>query len=63
VSARVYVGDGVYVEFDSGFVGNTVLVTSDGLRDTNRIELEPDVWRALMALRERNDRARRPEFV
>jgi hypothetical protein len=58
--ARQYVGDGVYVEFDSGFVGNTVLVTSDGVRDKNRIELEPEVWAALLALRAANDERRRP---
>jgi hypothetical protein len=52
-SKRQYVGDGVYVEFDSGFRGNTVLVTSDGRTDTNRIALEPEVWVALMMLRER----------
>jgi hypothetical protein len=63
VSARAYVGDGVYVEFDSGFVGNTVLVTSDGLRDTNRIELEPEVWARLLMLRDVNDKRRRPERV
>jgi hypothetical protein len=57
---RQYAGDGVYVEFDSGFVGNTVLVTSDGMRDTNRIELEPEVWAKLLALRAENDKRRRP---
>ena len=63
MSAREYVGDGVYVEFDSGWVGNTVLVTSDGLRDTNRIELEPEVWQSLLDLRLRNDKRRRPEHA
>ena len=63
MSAREYVGDGVYVEFDSGRVGNTVLVTSDGLRDTNRIELEPEVWQSLLDLRLRNDKRRRPEHA
>ncbi len=56
---RQYVGDGVYVEFDSGFVGNTVLVTSDGIRETNRIELEPEVWEALMLLRDAYESERR----
>ena len=63
MSARQYVGDGVYVEFDSGFVGCTVLVTSNGMRDTNRIELEPEVWSALITLRDENDRRRRPEHA
>lgn len=57
---RHYVGDGVYVEFDSGWVGNTVLVTSDGLRDTNRIALEPEVWASLLRLRAENDKRRCP---
>jgi hypothetical protein len=55
MSQRHYVGDGVYVEFDVGFAGNTVLVTSDGIRDTNRIEIEPDVWRSLLMLREAHE--------
>ena len=61
MSERHYVGDGVYVEFDAGFRGNTVLVTSDGRRDTNRIELEPEVWAALLALRERHEKRRSRE--
>jgi len=55
MAERRYVGDGVHVEFDSGFSGNTVLVTNDGFRDTNRIELEPEVWEALLMLRRAHD--------
>lgn len=39
-----YVGDGVYADFD-GF--SIVLTTEDGIRATNRIVLEPEVWTAL----------------
>jgi hypothetical protein len=48
---KVYLGDGVYVDLDSG-TGDIVLTTSDGIRDTNRIVLEAetlhafDLWRA-----------------
>lgn len=41
-----YIGDGVSVDFEYGSI---VLTTSDGLRDTNRIVLDPDVWAALKA--------------
>lgn len=44
---REYIGDGVYAEPD-GF-GGVVLVTSDGIRDTNTICLDPVVWAALTA--------------
>ena len=41
-----YIGDGVYVDFD-GFA--LVLTTSDGISETNRIVLEPEVYGALRA--------------
>lgn len=41
---KKYIGDGVYVEFD-GY--GLQLTTEDGLRTTNRIVLEPEVWEAL----------------
>ncbi len=41
---KVYLGDAVYVDFD-GFA--LWLTTEDGLRETNRICLEPEVYRAL----------------
>jgi ribosomal protein L14 len=37
-----YVGDGVYIDFD-GF--SIVLTTEDGRSVTNRIVLEPEVYR------------------
>lgn len=43
--SKQYIGDGVYIDFDDGLV----LTTEDGIRTTNRIVLEPDVWRALVA--------------
>lgn len=42
--AKVYLGDGAYAEFDS--MNGIVLTTSDGIRDTNVIYLEPEVWEA-----------------
>lgn len=41
-----YIGDGCYVEYD-GY--GLVLTTEDGIRATNRIVLEPDVYSALIA--------------
>ena len=42
---KVYLGDGVYADHD-GF--GMVLTTEDGIRVTNRIVLEPQVFGALM---------------
>ncbi len=44
--AKVYIGDGCFAEID---VGGLVLTTSNGIEDTNRIVLEPEVWSALLA--------------
>jgi hypothetical protein len=41
---KVYLGDGAYVDFD-GF--GLVLTTEDGIRVTNRIVLEPNVYETL----------------
>jgi hypothetical protein len=41
---KAYIGDGVYVESD-GF--GLIVTTSDGIKDTNTIYLEPEVWYAL----------------
>lgn len=38
---KCYLGDAVYVERDE--LGAVVLTTSNGIRDTNRIVLEPEV--------------------
>lgn len=46
MSERTYLGDGAYAERDG--YGGIVLVTSNGLRDTNRIVLEPLVFEALL---------------
>jgi hypothetical protein len=37
---KVYLGDGVYAEFDRGEI---VLTTENGIEVTNRIVLEPEV--------------------
>ncbi len=42
---KQYIGDAVYVDFD-GF--GIVLTTEDGIRATNRIVLEPEVYSALV---------------
>jgi hypothetical protein len=59
--AKAYLGDAVYVEFDGGAL---VLTTEDGIRETNRIVLEPQVYGALeqyvQRLRE-NDRTQTQE--
>ncbi len=41
---KQYLGDGVYVD-TRGY--QLVLTTNDGLRDTNTIYLEPEVYKAL----------------
>jgi hypothetical protein len=41
---RKYLGDGVYAEFDGYHIW---LITSDGIEDTNKIALEPQVLSAL----------------
>lgn len=41
---KAYLGDGCYVDFD-GFA--LVLTTENGIDTTNRIVLEPEVYRAL----------------
>ena len=43
---KEYIGDGAFVHYD-GF--HIVLTTSDGVRDTNTIALEPAVMRAFSA--------------
>ena len=42
---KAYLGDGVYCQFD-GYA--LVLTTEDGIRATNTIVLEPDVYSALV---------------
>jgi hypothetical protein len=43
-SAKAYIGDGVYVDIDPLGI---ILTTEDGIRVTNEIVLEPEVWGAL----------------
>jgi len=42
MSKKLYLGDGVYVEYN----GDVILTTEDGIRVTNRIVLEPGVMEA-----------------
>jgi hypothetical protein len=44
LEGKAYLGDGAYVAFD-GFA--LWLTTEDGIRETNRICLEPEVYHAL----------------
>jgi len=58
---KAYLGDGAYVEFD-GFA--LWLTTEDGIRTTNRICLEPEVYRALTEYVARlKDRAAKWELI
>ena len=50
-----YLGDGAYVEFDGWGLD---LTTENGVRVTNRIYLEPEVWRALLTYVENLTRER-----
>jgi len=48
IQNKRFLGDGCYMEFD-GF--NIILTTSNGVITTNRIVLEPSVWKALVDYR------------
>lgn len=50
---KTYIGDGVSAEIDE--YGRLTLTTENGFHTTNKIILEPEVWRALLdfSLRER----------
>ena len=41
--AKRYLGDGAYVEFDGYHIR---LTTENGFEVTNRVALDPDVWRS-----------------
>lgn len=44
--AKTYLGDGVYIEVDEYQM--VKLTTSDGIKDTNTIYLEPEVCASLL---------------
>jgi hypothetical protein len=48
--AKEYLGDGAYVNFD-GY--SLILTAENGIRATDTIVLEPNVWLALVAYVER----------
>jgi hypothetical protein len=52
--SKQYIGDGAFVDFEGE---NVVLTTSDGLKDTNRIVLEPEVM-AVFLIRVTHHRAK-----
>lgn len=43
---KQYLGDSVYIEIDD--FGDVILTTENGLRETNRIVLEPEVLQNLL---------------
>ena len=47
---KEYLGDGVYGDIEHGQI---VITTSDGIAETNRIYLEPEVYAALVRYVER----------
>ncbi len=47
---KSYLGDAVYVDFDGQ---GLTLTTEDGIRATNSVYLEPEVWQALTRYVER----------
>ncbi len=55
--SKFYLGDGAYVDFD-GYA--LVLTTGNGICETNRIVLEPEVWYALREYVERLQAAASP---
>jgi len=48
--SKTYLGDAVYADFDGHMI---TLTTEDGIRATNTIHLEPEVWYALTLYVER----------
>jgi len=49
-NTRAYLGDGVYVEMEYGQVA---IWTSTGVRESERVYLEPEVWDALVSWKSR----------
>lgn len=49
---KTYIGDGVYAQIDPRS-GDIVLTTENGIEVTNRIVLEPEVWKLLLIWREK----------
>lgn len=47
---KAYLGDGAYVDFDGA---RLVLTAENGIRATDRIVLEPEIWDALVKYVER----------
>jgi len=43
---KTYLGDGVYIDLVEPIDGTVVLTTEDGIEETNRIVMEPEVLRA-----------------
>jgi hypothetical protein len=50
MSDKVYLGDGAYILFD-GYA--LILTTENGVKTTNKITLEPEVFVALLAFVEK----------
>lgn len=54
---KAYLGDGVYVELENGMIK---LTAEDGIRATDTIYLEPEVYRALVNWVDRTNLRREP---
>ncbi len=50
---KEYLGDGVYAQYTS--YGDIILTTEDGIRQTNRIILEPNVIQVFLDFIKRNE--------
>lgn len=46
-SGKAYLGDGVYLQ-QGVYQGEVVLTTENGLQETNRIVLEPEILQSLL---------------
>ncbi len=57
---RSYLGDAVYV-VRQGY-GDLVLTTEDGIRETNRIVLDPSVYNSLMIYADKTLKERKDEL-
>lgn len=56
-TTKSYIGDAVYARIDE--YGTLVLTTENGIRVTNEIFLEPEVWNELLRFMEREAEAQK----
>jgi hypothetical protein len=53
MAEKVYLGDGVYTEFDTVIIGDVTLTAGSVNDPTNRIYMEPHIVDAMLKLRQR----------